>query len=299
LTERVSRFALPTRSVESRLLGGGVITVTERSMSLRRGMPGSCADVFCGRQGDAIMKCRLTGLLLSLFAMLYPLSALGAAHVYLDANFNDKAIDAPIGAGGASVGEPTEVDNTIFAVVRDGPMGSPSLEIQDNHLWAGGASFQLLGQAEVTTGILDIAADLWFDTLADGANCAIKICEQGTFQSRFSDLAFFANGSVELTYGESSSAGIIGQFVAGRVFRVILEFDMDAGTVDVWLDGVKVVDDLVHGVTDRGIGGVRFCALFDEDFNGHFYVDNIKVTDYFEAVPTEDTSWGRVRTQFR
>jgi hypothetical protein len=222
-----------------------------------------------------------------------------ADQIYLDAHFNDKEIDEPIGMGGAEVGEPIDVPETITATVRDGPMGSPSLEIQDRHLWAGHATFELLDSAELTEGMVSVAADLWFDSIADGDSCTFMVCEQGSNQRRFAELVFRSDGSILLDYGESASYGHIGDFSAGRPFRVIIEFNMDVGTFDVWLDGVRVVEALSHGIADRGIGRVRVGCLFDADQDGRFSVDALSVTDYFQAVGTEESNWGRVKTAFR
>jgi hypothetical protein len=183
-----------------------------------------------------------------------------ADQVFLEADFNDKVIDEPIGTGGAAVGEPFEV-------------------------------------VEITTGTVVVAADLWFDALADGDSCKVDVREHSSNQSQFAELVFTEDGSIKLDYG-GSSTGVIGQFVTDRAFRVILDFDMDGGTFDVWLDGMLVIDDLAHGVTDRGIGKVRFGTLFDADSDGRFYVDAIKVTDYFEATAIDKQSWGRIKARF-
>jgi hypothetical protein len=93
-------------------------------------------------------------------------------------------------------------------------------------------------------------------------------------------------------------AGQIGTYEAGRLFRVIWEFDMDTGTYDVWLDGEQVVDDRVHGVISDGIGSVHFGPYGDSDTDGSYNVDAIMVTDYFQATPMERGSWGRIKARF-
>jgi hypothetical protein len=222
-----------------------------------------------------------------------------AEQIYLAADFNDKVIDEPIGIGGAEVGEPMGVASTITAIVRDGPMGSPSLEIQDNHEWAGHADFELLGSAELTSGTVYVSADLWFDSLAEGENCVVKVGEQGSNQFRFAELVFQGDGSIRLLYGDTSNINNIGTFAAGSPYRIILEFDMDAGTFDVWLNGEQAEDDLAHEISERGIGRVRVGCRYDVDLVGHFYIDALSVTDYFQATACEEHSWGRLKETFR
>ena len=87
-----------------------------------------------------------------------------SAQVLLDANFDDKTIDAPIGIGGAAVGEPVYVWN-VTAIVRDSPMSSPSLEIHDDDdFGTGSAKFNFLADAEISSGFVSIAADIWIAT---------------------------------------------------------------------------------------------------------------------------------------
>ncbi len=77
---------------------------------------------------------------------------------------------------------------------------------------------------------------------------------------------------------QNGVVGQIGSYDIGRPFPVMLVFDMDTWTYDVWLDGMRVVDDRAHGITDSGVGQVLFGCLHDPDLNGVFNVDNILVT---------------------
>lgn len=241
---------------------------------------------------------------ITLLMSLFFAGAVDAEQIYLWADFNNKTPDQPIGTGGASVGEPVAVQTEgISATVRTGPMESPSLEIQDASSDDGGPSFarfDLLGGAELASGTVVVAADLWFETVADAADCTLRIYEQGTTeQHRFGELVFTAAGSVYFHYGDASSAGEIGQVAAGRRYRVILAFDMDTRTVDIWLDGSRVVQGLALGVTEEGIGSIFVGAPGDPDESGRFYIDALTVTDYLLVVPTEDATWGRIRAVYR
>lgn len=247
------------------------------------------------------MKTGLVSLPVCLIALILLAGTSMAEQVYLEANFNDKMIDDPIGTGGADLGEPVDVDTDhLSAIVRDGPMGSPSLEIADaGDFTTGYVDFEFIGNQEITTGLVYIAADLWFDTALDGEEAKVRVYEQGSRSNRFTEMGFQTDGDVWLHYGASSNAGIIGTFTTGEPFRVIQEFDMDAGTFSVWLDGELVLEDLVHGVTGDGVGSVIFGVHYDEDTDGHYYVDAIKVADTFEAIPVEEQSWGRIKAGYR
>jgi hypothetical protein len=222
-----------------------------------------------------------------------------ADQVYLVAEFNDKEIDQPIGQGGPDVGEPIEVyTSTISAIVREGPMGSPSLEIRDTADFGSGfAIFEFLGGAELTTGIVNVSADLWFHEIGAGNRFLFYVRERETASERFGDLRFHQDGSITLI-DEQGYVGAIGNYEVGRRFRVITEFDMDAGTYDVWLDGVLAVNGRAHGIAGRGIGSVILGCDHDEDLEGFFNVDALNVTDYFQEVPVTEQSWGRIKISF-
>ncbi|MCB1151524.1 hypothetical protein KDK88_08225, partial [bacterium] len=52
----------------------------------------------------------------------------------------------------------------------------------------------------------------------------------------------------------------------------------DAGTYDVLLDDVLLLDDRAHGITEDGVGGVLFATSHDVDLDGTFSIDNLLVT---------------------
>jgi len=192
----------------------------------------------------------------------------------MTANFNDKAIDAPIGTGGAAVGEPVSVHPAITAIVRSSPLPTPSLEIQDNSSTAGNsANFEFLGSQELTTNVVLIAADLWFSEFEE---YSVLVREQGGASRNFMSMSMNSNGDVFYNDGNTVFA-IIGSYELNRRYPIRMAFDMGASTYDVWLDGALVLRDETHGVTDRGIGSVQFGVNFDPDTDGRFYVDNISV----------------------
>lgn len=222
-----------------------------------------------------------------------------AEEVFLFADFNDKAINEPIGHGGAEFGEPTEVyTSLISAIVRSGPMGTPSLEIRDiSDFGAGFAVFEFLGGTELTTGIVSVSADLWFHDLSGSNRFLLYVRENGSASERFGDLRFNPDGAVSL-FDHQGYVGVIGSYVTEKRFRIIMEFDMEAGTYDVWLDGTLAINGREHGVTERGIGSVIIGCDHDEDLEGFFNVDALTVTDYFQEVPVGTQSWGRIKAGY-
>jgi hypothetical protein len=199
----------------------------------------------------------------------------GGPDYHLRANFNYKTIDAPIGTGGPEIGEPIRVDTMIMAVVRDTPMFTPALEITDDDDYAAGyALFEFMRDAEVTSGVVVVGAHLWFDLLED---YKVIVREHGSAAQTFTNLNFTSAGMVYIV----DAGGSVGYeyYETGRVYAIMLVYNMDTGTYDVWLDGVLVVDDEPHGISGRGVGSVGFGCAHDADYDGRFYVDNIWVSN--------------------
>lgn len=199
------------------------------------------------------------------------------AEVYLQANFDDKAVGEAIGTGGAELGEPISVSSYITATVQGIPMPTPFLEIQDNDDYsAGSVAFEFLGSEEVTTGFVDISANLWFP---EYEIFFLRVREQGGSAAAFTNLTFSGTGSVSCS-DANGNVGVIGTYETGRHFPVRVAFNMDQGFYSVWLDGTLVLSMRYHGVVGDGIGRVLFGCSNDADYDGQFYVDDIFVADY-------------------
>jgi len=241
---------------------------------------------------------RPLALILALASLLVVSGAAVADQVYLAADFDDKAIDEPIGTGGAEVGEPIVVDPDITATVRSSPFDTPSLGIQDiDDYTAGTVQFEFLGSAEITTDLVVISARVQVPEFVEGGNFAIAVREQGSAAHAFSDIQLVEGGVV----GGSDAAGGLGQigtYQAGVTLHIMIVHHLDAGTYDVWLDGAKVLDGRAHGITERGIGGVYFGCLSDPSTGDLFFVDDISVTD-FMPTPVVPETWGSLKQIFR
>ncbi|MDM7913932.1 MAG: hypothetical protein ACE15D_03390 [Candidatus Eisenbacteria bacterium] len=218
--------------------------------------------------------------------------------IYLYADFNDQPLDQPIGTGGPELGQPIEVDPFISTAVREDPMGSASLEIRDaDDYSAGSVCFELLDGAELSSGRVVIAADLWFQALADGYSFFFGVREHGGNAQTFASLNFVYEGSITLR-DKQGPAGMIGRYEIGRRTHLVLDYDLDAGTYSVMVDGSVLVADRAHGVTGRGIGRLLIGCNNDSDLDGVFNVDLITVTDTIREVAAATTTWGKVRASF-
>jgi hypothetical protein len=199
------------------------------------------------------------------------------AQLLLDADFDDKTINAPIGTGGAAVGEPSLVTD-VTAIVRGSPFTSPSLEIQDDDdYYSGYVDFDFLEEAEISSGFVSAAFDMWFPTVE---NYILGVRESGSATCYYLDLEFQDDGDVKAR-DSAGNVSIDSTYPTGRVVPVEIVFDMDAGTYDLFYDGSLVLDDRAHGVESGcGVGSVYFGISDDPDFDGAYSVDNISVTAY-------------------
>ncbi|MCP3904862.1 MAG: hypothetical protein GY715_14645 [Planctomycetes bacterium] len=220
------------------------------------------------------MNMRWQASFVSALALIVVAGAAFGDVVYLDATFDDKTVNAPIGTGGAAVGEPVWVSSYIDAIVRAAPFDSRCLEISDDSsISAGAARFEFLDGVEVTWATLTINVHLWFDGLE---HYALYVREQGTSAESFATLKFLPSGQVEAN-DKDSYLGMIGTYTVGRPYTVSLAYDMTDGTYDIYLDGCLAVENETHGVVGRGIGRVAIGMGFDTDLDGRFYVDHVSV----------------------
>ena len=245
------------------------------------------------------MKSKVQLFLMSFLAIMMVTALASADTIYLEANFDDKPLDTPIGTGGPTLGEPVSVGPAITAIVRGAPMPTPCLELQDiDDFSAGYARFEFLGSVELTTGQVGISAMLWFSALSPGYDFSIYFREQGSSAYSFANVYFLPDGSVAANDANGPSY-YLGTYEINRIYPFGIIFDMDAGTYDIWLDGELVLEGETHGIVGRGVGAVLFGCTHDSDLNGHFYVDDILVANYLPPTASESASWGQVKALFR
>lgn len=199
-----------------------------------------------------------------------------ATAVLLDANFNDKPLNTPIGTGGASVGEPIFVNSELQATVRDALFTSPSLylknlngSIHSSHR----IMFELLDGAEVQNGYLLIAFKLRAPSTL--TNFSFIIREQGSSANQYASLLFGGSGSIQSSDGTGQLLNI-GTYSPGDTLRVEYFYDLGAGTYDLFVNDAVLIANRPHGVVDlnSGIGTLGFAPTQ----NGVWAVDDILVT---------------------
>lgn len=192
--------------------------------------------------------------------------------VLLDANFNDRPLNAQIGTGGAVVGEPVSLSGGLSAVVTPVPLPTPSLRLsQASTGSARFATFEFLGGEEVQSGALIV-----FFVLRPAAldRFLVSVRENNGASRNFGDLTFLSSGSIVLADANPGIA--IGNYVAGQTLVFEFRYDMDAGTYDLRFNGQLVVNDRAHGVPDRGVGSVLIGT--DPASASQWFLDDLSVT---------------------
>jgi hypothetical protein len=193
---------------------------------------------------------------------------------YLEANFNYKTIGSPIGLGGAEFGEPYYQSLSVATTVRDDILFTPSLEIQDiDNYAAGGASFHLLGDEEIDSGMLIVAAEIWMSEIDE---YYFRVREHSSSVHKFSDLEIFDGGYL-LCEDVTGMSDWYAFYDPGRVYDIMFVHNINTGTYDFWFDGERVIDDRPHGVIGAGIGKIIAGCSNDEDLDGALHIDNLYV----------------------
>jgi hypothetical protein len=213
----------------------------------------------------------------------------------LDADFDDKTVDFPIGLGGADSGEPLDVDSGMAATVRYMPFASPCLEIKRTHEGAISAMFfEFADGASINVGNVTISFDVILHNL-DSFNI-IDVCEQGYWSSPFCNIFTSTTGSIHLV-DAAGYHGIIGSFLPGQIYNFQIIFDMFAGTYDVLLDGTLIVEDRSHGKTGVGIGRQVFSLGYSSLVGSGYCIDNLKVMSD-EQITADISSFSELKLTF-
>lgn len=202
----------------------------------------------------------------------------GSSEVLLDAHFDDKPVNQPIGTGGAAAGEPVWHHSQLQAIVRQDPADPANrlLELSGTALLASAiANFHFIDAVEVNHGQLLVSVELTFPT-ADFSRAALLLREQGGGAANFTSL-YFTPGTMAFQDGAGTAAP--GRpFTLGEPLRIDILHDLDTGRYDVLVDGVAHVQNRLHGVTGRGIGTVRLGVMpYGEHRDALFLADNLLV----------------------
>lgn len=227
-----------------------------------------------------------------------PTARAGGFAAILDCDFDTKAVDQPIGLGGAARGEPTSAGN-VDATVRATPLPTPCLELKDISSSAGTVRFQFLGDAAVSERSVVLDFDIRFATLD---TYGIQIREAGSSTQRFLDLDFGPDGTVVLSDEDTFPPVSIGTYQSDHTYHVRIRFDWDAlggaGTYAVRVDGVPIIQDRPFTST-LGVGSIAFQHLADGDLTGKFWIDDLVVITDADVTPVSPTSWAAIKAAWR
>ncbi len=234
---------------------------------------------------------------LAAFLAFLFLAPVASGETYLNATFDDKAIDQPIGVGGPEAGEPVYVDPALQAIVRSSPFGTRCLEIHNTdptqHSWLG---FEM--EKEVSSGLVVVIMDVWFYRIGPGDEFWLYLYDD-TWVNRFLGLIFDETGCIcGSTKGEE--LGVLGSFSVGRPYPIMVVLDMDAETLSIWLDGVPALMDHPHGADAAArMQKVRWAGRMNAAPDSRMSIDQIRVISDLVPAPAESMTWGRIRALYR
>jgi hypothetical protein len=220
-----------------------------------------------------------------------------ADQTYLEATFDDKTIDAPIGTSGAAAGEPAWLEGPCTATVRSAPFNTPCLEIeQASTPGLARAVFELLDGVDPNSGLVVLVADVWFEELSSQHEYDIHIYSANWGTTVFAMTINWDSGvNVWSTGGPTQT---IGSAPTGRSFPILIALNMDARTYSVWLDGTLAALDLTMSPTGE-VSHILVGPTQNPVAGSKMWLDQIRVLDWMPTVAIRETTWGKVRALYR
>lgn len=236
-----------------------------------------------------------TGLIwLCLLALCLSAAPVGATtRVLLNANFNDKPLNSPIGTGGPGVGEPIFVHPSIEAKVRASPMTTPALLIRKpSGMTYSNVVFDLPGSGEILDGDLRVAFTV--RTPATSGNFLFRISAQGDSAFDFGRLELESSGKITAT-DASGSTGNLSTWAMNQTLKVEYIYHLQVRTYDLRINNELLLGNWPHGVIAPGVGIGRL--VFATDQSTAWVVDDLFVTHtrtlLLEAISTSNISAGK------
>ncbi len=217
----------------------------------------------------------VTAIILSLVSS-HAAFASGGGDILLNAHFDDLPLGPAVTAGAPS--NPYDYTaSLITADVVDDGSGNQVLEICDpNALFPGFVTFELLGTAAVTSGKVCVTYTVIypaFDQWIINHRAPLTL----TTTELFLQMKFNAGGIISFLDADDLVPFTTYPYSAGVPIHFKTEYDMDAGTYDLWVDDSLVISDEAHGVVDSGFGRLQFGQNSDFDIGDCFTVDDILV----------------------
>ena len=196
--------------------------------------------------------------------------------ILLAAPFNDRPLNAQIGTGGASLGEPVSIDAGLQAfVVPAGLFASPFLRITP--LTTGGARyarFELLDDVEVSAGEVRFGFVL---RAAQVDRFSVLVRENNGAARSFLNLTLTSGGSIAVSDSADAGGALIGTYAAGTLLAFEFRFFMDSARYDIYLNGVRVAANRNHGITDRGVGALLLGSDSASTAGSNWFIDDVYV----------------------
>ncbi len=192
--------------------------------------------------------------------------------VVLDADIENKILGQPIGTGGASVGEPETIQNTLETEVIEAGLDNQALLITNPNGIAYTVTWGFLHDIEYSTGQLTVAMDVDFPSVDHYALTFGRISDSGVF---YSSLSFGLTGSIGIS-DSNGFAGFVGSYVENQWYRLKMVFDMDTGLYDVYLDDAELLTDRAHELyLESGTGIIQTGFQSTSSEGSSLIVDNL------------------------
>ena len=197
-------------------------------------------------------------------------------------DFDDRTPGTALLTGGPLFGEPVSLSG-LDGVITDDGLGNNFLYVENNtgSTYADVIRWEFLDDAEVTEGVVTIKFLFTPESLD---RYSINVREHGGSAKSFLSIIFNPDNE---TLFISDAAGNVpltnATFSAQTEHAFVMEFDMDAGTTNMTINGLPVVSNRAHGITDRGVGRLHI-GWSSAHLASPFSLDDLSV-DVAEPLP--------------
>jgi hypothetical protein len=194
--------------------------------------------------------------------------------ILLAATFNDRPLNAQIGTGGASVGEPVSIDADLQAfVLPAGLFASPFLRLTPMATGSARyARFEFLDNVEVSAGEVRLGFVL---RPAQVDRFSVLVRESDGAARSFLSMTLTSGGSIAISDAADPGGALIGSYAAGNLLVFEFRFRMDSARYDIYLNGVRVAADRSHGITDRGVGALLLGSDSGSSVGTSWFIDDV------------------------